>query len=115
LHLQKDFQRALKSGRRLSHPALVVYMYGNTDGTVRRRLGLITRRQLGTAVQRNRLKRRLREIFRLHKDRLAPGLDMIFMPKLPVMSLTYAQLREVITSLWLKAGVLCCPGEEPRA
>jgi ribonuclease P protein component len=106
LHRDKDFQQVLKSGRRLVHPAIFIYIYPQPATGKIRRLGLITSRRIGNAVQRNRLKRRLREIFRLNKDRLAPGIDIIFMTRPGAADLNYRQLQSVVYALFTKAGVL---------
>ncbi|MHB9154761.1 MAG: ribonuclease P protein component [Endomicrobiales bacterium] len=106
LHLQKDFQRIFASGRKLAHPAISIYIYVRSDGPAVRRLGLITSRKLGTAVQRNRVKRRLREIFRLHKHLLKPGSDILFIPRVGAADLNYAQLKSIVLSLWQRAGVI---------
>jgi len=106
LHLQKDFKRAFKTGRRLAHPAIFIYILkrdGPADGS--RRLGLVTGRKLGTAVERNRLKRRLREIFRLHKHGLSPCLDIIFVPRPGACLLNYEALKDAVLGLFKKAGV----------
>jgi ribonuclease P protein component len=106
LHRQDDFQHVLSSGRRLVHPAIFIYIYPRNDGTQLRRLGLITSRKVGGAVERNRLKRRLREIFRLHKHALKPGLDIIFVLRRAALDLTYQQLESVVLSLFRKADAL---------
>jgi len=43
------------------------------------RLGVTLSKKFGNAVERNRAKRQVREIFRLHKHRLRPGLDLVFL------------------------------------
>lgn len=106
LHLQRDFKRVLKSGRRLAHPAIFIYILDRNDGSEVRRLGLITGRKVGMAVERNRVKRRLREIFRLNKRRLAPGLDVVFVLRRGAVALNYELLGSAVLSLFSKAGVL---------
>lgn len=99
LHRQKDFQNVLKSGRRLFHPAVSIYMYQRPDGEPLRRLGLITSRKIGNAAQRNRVKRYLRETFRLNKHSLPPAADIIMMPRKPATDLDYHALRAIILEL----------------
>lgn len=72
-----DFRRVFKDGRRADSRSfgLVVRL----DGTGADRLGLAASRRLGGAVRRNRAKRLLRELFRLHKPGL--GADFILLPK----------------------------------
>ena len=47
----------------------------NTAGTCR--LGITVTRKVGGAVRRNRIKRRMREIFRRHRTALTPDLDLV--------------------------------------
>lgn len=86
------------------HPALLIYTAAGKSKT--RRMGLVTSRKLGIAAKRNRLKRRLREIFRLHKHLLKPGTDIIFMPKRNAASLNYEQLETIVLTALKKAGVI---------
>lgn len=106
LHREKDFQRVMKSGRRLVHPALLIYVYQRREDGDTRRLGLVTSRKVGTAVERNRLKRRLREIFRLNKHRLSAGIDVIFLSREGAAKLNYEDLASIVFSLWQQAGIL---------
>ncbi len=67
------------SGRRLSTPEVVFYFAGN--GLDLGRLGLVVRKKaVAQAVQRNRLKRRLRELFRHFADHLN-GFDIVIVAR----------------------------------
>jgi ribonuclease P protein component len=88
------------------HPAIFIFICPRSEPGEIRRLGLIFSRKLGGAVARNRLKRRLREIFRLHKHLLLPGIDMIFMPRPGAADLNYRQMESAVLGLWRKSGVL---------
>jgi len=48
-------------------------------GSGRVRLGVTLSKKFGNAVERNRAKRQVREIFRLHKHRIQPGYDLVFL------------------------------------
>ncbi len=63
LHRKADIQRTLQRGRKRVFPELVLYSLDNGLGHAR--LGLSVSRKTGNAVQRNRIKRRLREAFRV--------------------------------------------------
>jgi ribonuclease P protein component len=106
LHSQKDFQQILKSGRKLVHPALFIYVRPAVAGKPMSRMGLITGRKVGIAADRNRVKRRLREIFRLNKNSIKPNSDIIFVPRSPAVAMNYKQLESVVFSLLCKAGIL---------
>ena len=106
LHLQKDFKRVFKTGRRLAHPAVLIYVMPERGSQDVRRMGLVTsRRKVGGAVERNRIKRRLREIFRLNKHRLAPGLDIVLVPRPAACALAIEELKSAVIWLLTKAGI----------
>jgi ribonuclease P protein component len=99
LHLQKDFNKVFRNGLKIENQNIKILFYKRNDGIITRRLGLITSKKVGTAVVRNRTKRRLREIFRINKHLLAPGLDLIFISKPETAALDYNSLSKSILSL----------------
>ncbi len=106
LHLLKDFKRVFKTGRRLAHPAILIYVCKRDDRSETRRLGLVTSRKIGGATERNRAKRRLREIFRLNKNSISPSLDIIFVLKPGICKLDYETLKNAVLGLLKNAGFL---------
>jgi ribonuclease P protein component len=74
-----DFRRAFRLRASASDERLLVFVFAN--GLARPRLGLSVSRKVGNAVARNRWKRLLREGFRLMKDRLPEGVDMVIVPR----------------------------------
>ncbi len=74
-----DFERAMKEGRRSVDATLTVWIFPN--GLQHPRLGLVVGRKHGDAVRRNRLKRVLREAFRLSQHGLPPGYDLVCAPR----------------------------------
>ncbi len=58
------------------------------------RLGLVTSRRVGGAVQRNRVRRRLREMFRARRGHFVPGLWLVVVAKNGAAETPFATLRE---------------------
>lgn len=73
-----DFDRIFAARRRASDARLALYMLENELGETR--LGIAVGRRYGNAVQRNAVKRRIREAFRLMRAELPAGLDLVVMP-----------------------------------
>ena len=65
----------------------------NADGA---RLGLTVPRAVGPAVQRNRIKRRLREAFRLHRAEIAPQWDIVLNPRRPVLAAPFPEIERAL-------------------
>ena len=70
-----EFRRIYRKGRSAVSPYLVVYCQKNREG--RSRLGVTVSKKLGHAVVRNRVRRRIREIYRLNREKMLPGWDII--------------------------------------
>jgi ribonuclease P protein component len=91
-----DFRRAFERKRSASDAALIVY--GVENGRDHPRLGIsIGRKKVRRAVDRNRVKRVLREAFRLGKSELPAGVDLVVVPRGAVLS--FAQAREALPRL----------------
>jgi ribonuclease P protein component len=67
-------QKVLKTGRLAEDGLLVLRFVPGATGTGRR-IGIGTSRQIRGAVRRNRARRRLRAVYRAHRDRLPPDGD----------------------------------------
>jgi ribonuclease P protein component len=106
-HLRRpdDFQRVYDRRRSVSDEWLIVYACEN--GLGHSRLGLSVSRKVGGAVQRNRLRRLYREAFRLTKQDLPPGLDLVLIPRKknePALEVLTAALPRLAGQLARKLG-----------
>ncbi len=70
------------------------------------RVGIVTSKRVGNAVIRNRVRRRLREIFRAMRPRLIPGLWLVIVAKSPAAKATLAVLGEEFSQLAQRGRIL---------
>jgi ribonuclease P protein component len=93
VRLRRDFLRIQTRGRK-HHTTNFVLASANGPSSGRSRVGFSVSRRVGNAVARNRLKRRLREFFRLHRRELPSTRDLVVIAKPGAAKLSYAQLVE---------------------
>ncbi len=91
--LNKDrlFRRLYKKGGSAVESCIVVYARRNGLGY--NRLGFTVTSKIGKAVTRNRVRRRLRAIYRLHEGGLRPGFDVVIVARTRAASATYQKLE----------------------
>ena len=91
-----DFERIYEKGRRAGDRFLLVFAARNELNLTR--FGLSVSKKHGNAVARNRLKRLLREAFRLTQHELPAGLDLILIPR-QNSQFTLPELRRSLVDL----------------
>ena len=99
-----DFRRIYRRGRSAVSGGVVVYCLKNRQGMSR--LGVTVSTKLGHAVVRNRVRRRFRELYRLHKPEMQPGYDVIIVARGRAVRSTYQQLDETYLRLLRQAGLV---------
>ena len=87
-----------------SNSYLVLYARKNRGQT--NRVGVTVSKKLGGAVVRNRVRRRLREVYRLHEAAFAPGWDIVVVARSRCIGAPFSKLTEAYLSLAEKAGIL---------
>ena len=86
-----EFRRIYRKGRSAVSPCLVVYCQKNRRG--QSRLGVTVSTKLGHAVVRNRVRRRLREIYRLNREKMPAGYDIIIVARVRAAETPYRKLE----------------------
>jgi ribonuclease P protein component len=95
-----DFKRVYAAGRRIGHDFFSVTAQPNE--LERARLGMaVAVRAMGGAVQRNRIRRLIRESFRLHQA-LMPALDIVIGVRPNARDAVAAELRASLERLWAR-------------
>jgi len=83
-----------------------VVLYARKNGTDTNRVGITVSKKLGHAVVRNRVRRRLRDIYRLHEDRFQPGWDIVVVARSKSVGVDFTRLTGAYLHLAEKAGIL---------
>jgi ribonuclease P protein component len=103
-----EFEAVYRGGRRRSSAAFVIFLRAN--GSEKTRFGMSVKKALGKAVARNRIRRRVREILRLHREEILPGWDVVIHPSRAAGTLKFAKLEaELLVLMPRKARA-----DEPR-
>jgi ribonuclease P protein component len=105
LRHKRDFDAVYARGRRVGDGFFTVTIRENQAGAPR--LGLaVAVKVAGSAVARNRLRRIIRESFRLHQHEL-PAVDLAVSARAPARAASAESLRASLAVLWKKVGEQC--------
>ena len=100
-----EFQRMKNEGESC-HGRFMVMSVLKNPSTAGARIGLITSRRLGGAVDRNRVRRRLREIVRVARPDLLPGLWLVLIARKNAVEATFQALQREWLQLAQRASIL---------
>lgn len=101
---RRDEFAAVREQGKSWHGRLMVLGTLATPDRAAARIGVITSRKIGTAVERAKVRRRLREIFRLHRALLQPGLRMVVVPRRAAVAAQFSALRDEWRALSERGG-----------
>ncbi len=94
-----DFERAYKQGKRHFAPHLTAFYRRREEGHTLR-IGFTVSKLLGGAVQRNRMRRRLREAVRLHWPEFQAPVDIVINPKKSLLTVDFPELGKEISQVF---------------
>ena len=103
LKLNHIFRRLYSSS---GHANSFLVLYARKNHSATNRVGVTVSKKLGGAVVRNRVRRRLREVYRLNESRFAPGWDIVVVARSRCIKGDFAKITEAYLSLAQKAGIL---------
>ena len=103
LKLNHIFRRLYQTNG-FASPYMVLYARKNRTNT--NRVGITVSKKLGKAHIRNRVRRRLREVYRLNEAQFAPGWDIVLVARSRAIEAPFDKLTASCLSLAKKAGIL---------
>jgi len=103
LRRRGDFEAIGRHGTARSTPLLVLRWMRTDRGETR--IGMSTPRTLGGAVQRNRVRRRLRELIRERLGRIGPGWDLLLIARPAAATASFGELGEALDALLRRSDI----------
>ena len=104
LRKDADFDNVYKRGRSVGERYVVVFYIKNHRDI--NRTCFLASKKVGNSVRRNRARRLMRESYRLMKDRLPAGYDMIIIARNTITGRTFFEVDKSIKRAFSKAGLL---------
>jgi ribonuclease P protein component len=109
---KREFSAVFDHGTLIQESLMIMYIRRNDAN--RARYGICVGKKIGNSVERNRIKRRLREIIRLHDGEIEAGHDIILVARASCKRSGYWPMVEKFRKLCVKAGILAA-GRSPSA
>ena len=102
-----EYDAVYRDGRRRTSREFAIFLRPN--GLDRSRFGWSIKKALGGAVVRNRIRRRLREILRLHRQEIAPGWDIVIHPRSSAATADFLALTQELLKVLPRVALPSAP------
>jgi ribonuclease P protein component len=99
-----EFQRVWENGKAWSNTLFVIRAFVNGGSSAR--FGFVVGKKVGNAVERNRMKRRMREVVRSCYEQITPGWDVILIARRGAENADYVTLQAAIENLLKRARLI---------
>lgn len=99
-----EFRTVYRKGKSFSNSLLVLYVRKNYKNL--NRAGISVSKKVGKSVVRSRIKRLISESYRLNKDSLAKGYDLVFIARNASNDKSFNEIESALKNLLKKAGLL---------
>ena len=104
LRKNSEFRKVYEDGSFRSNHLLVLHVKKNS--TDRNRLGISVSKKVGNSVVRHRVKRLIKESYRLNEAFIRSGYDLVFSARPDSKDCTYKEIESVIRRLLKKEGIM---------
>ena len=102
LRKHADFEKVYRSGRRFFSAHMTVFFLRRDSDSGPARVGFTVARAMGTAVERNRIRRRLREAARLNLSAAGNDVDVVVHPKKSALTAEFGKLCEEVAGAFTR-------------
>ncbi len=100
----RDFARVRQHGQRLAQGCLIANWNRLPDGA-RPKLGVVTAKKIGGAIERTRARRLLRESFRLHQHEFAQPVELVLVARNSIVGKKFADVEKDLLTALNRAGL----------
>jgi ribonuclease P protein component len=113
LRKHADYQRVYQASRRHSSQSMSYFFRKREGEPTQPRVGLTTGRALGGAVERNRIRRRMRAAVRQHLGGLPRNVDVVLHPRRTVLEMNFAALEREVSLIFANIAAQARAGATP--
>lgn len=99
-----EFRYVYNKGKVYSNSLLVLYIIKNKNDY--NRAGFSVSKKVGKSVVRNKVKRRIRECYRLNSHRIKNGYNMVFISRVRAKDASFKEIEKAMLSLFSKSGIV---------
>jgi len=96
-----EFKKVYNTGKVYANDLLVLYIVNN--GLEYNRVGFTVSKKVGKSVVRNRVRRKIRECYRLNSGNLKTGYNMVFISRVKAKDASYQEIEKAMISLFKKS------------
>ena len=103
IKLNREFRRLYHRGENRANGFLVIYFCKNRAG--KNRLGITVSTKIGNAVTRNRVRRRIKEAYRLNESFFKIGFDIVIVARVRAAHSSFFEIQNALLQLISKSGL----------
>ncbi|MBQ0146750.1 MAG: ribonuclease P protein component [Lachnospiraceae bacterium] len=102
----EEFKQIYRLGKSCANDTIIMYALKKEEREDTCRIGISVSKKIGNSVVRHRIARVLRECFRLHKEELKSGYDIVVIARQPAAALGYEEMSCAYLNLCSRMGIL---------
>jgi len=108
LKYNRDFKWLYNRGASIAAGYVVIYYRKtpNAKDGAKNRLGITVSKKLGNAVKRNRVRRLIKESYRLMEGNMSPGYSIVLVARMRAADCTFEQIKRDVSFLFKKSGII---------